>query len=243
MQPLFKILVLFLLAEIVTAQDTIPAIPSDLYVKDQVSQFPIFMDGDFDIADFDNDGDQDIIILGSRQSSWTEYHPEGTLKRIELYKNSAGVYTKIPLDLIEVHNLGDRMHPECIKWIDFNNDGLADLIYSAEDSLYNAITYVYENSSSGFILRDDIIFNVGRASIYPYDFNNDGYPELVKHSQRDAQTSSSIYFFKNSNGTFIQDTVFAAPSGILKLVDLNQDGNMDFISVRQDTLIYFEIRT
>lgn|GEM_PF-4129312 len=214
-------------------------IPGDLFIKDDRSKIPIFIEGDFDLGDYDNDGDKDLLVIGSRQYYVSDYAPEGYLKRIELYKNVSGVFTAEPLNIVPIY-YGLELPANSIKWVDFNSDGWLDFVYSGQDSNHQGRTYFYENRNSQFVLRDDIIINIGPASMSWYDFNNDGYPELIikDKSLNGSGTNNGTSIFNNESGILSLDTVLTDATEIL--ADFNQDGQMDILGYVDGSLIIYQ---
>ena len=145
-------------------------------------------------ADYDNDGDRDLIISTEFDNIYF-YENNGSLQLSE-------VTTEKGLDVTSVENYG-------LSWGDFNNDGLLDLYLARyntndfpgienENILFKQLSdHSFENISvtAGVNDGEQESFN----SIF-WDFNQDGHQDLFVINDR-ANTSNSLY--KNlGNETF-----------------------------------------
>ncbi len=111
-------------------------------------------------GDYDNDLDVDIVITGKDAN-------DDVLSKI--YKNNGqDSFVDIQADIRAV------VYYSNISWVDFNNDGLLDIIMSGESSNY--ITKIYENTGDDTF--SEIESNIPDNRIYPnsvpVDADNDG---------------------------------------------------------------------
>ncbi|HVO73608.1 MAG TPA: FG-GAP-like repeat-containing protein [Ignavibacteriaceae bacterium] len=193
-----------------------------IFMKDTDSKISPLEWGDFDFADYDNDGDKDLIIIGQIQKVDTV-----TSLKVELYNNNSGKFEKAPFELsLEQKYLSDGS----IAWVDFNHDGSADFVFSETD-FDKPGTQFYRNNSGNFTLAPENTLPFGPAELEWYDFNNDGYKDLAIAGTSTFNTNS-IKIFKNENGTLSEYSTLAIldyQSGIHKWADFNSDGQMDII--------------
>lgn len=128
-------------------------------------------------ADFDNDGDQDLLSIGGAQQG------QGQVPN-QLFVNESGVLIDRAAQLgIEYATSRGRTGT----WVDWNNDGLLDIIQSSErrpDT--QSPSALFQQGLSGF-QNTSADAGVGfdpKASIFTQisDLNGDGKPEFIVHS-------------------------------------------------------------
>ena len=157
-------------------------------------------------ADFDNDGDFDLILLGD---TTIIYFNDGNESFI--------AYTDSVINKIanESFALGD-----------FNNDGFIDMI---GESKVDYKIKLYKNIGDGsFIEISDNNFPLIEGSIDLGDYDNDGDLDIILSGSIIEPTR--CYIFKN-NGNFVFSllTTIGAYSGSY-WGDYNNDGKLDFIN-------------
>ncbi len=101
-----------------------------------------------DIADMNNDGTQDIVFNGAIDSDG-----DGNVDQTfnEVYVNNGGVLSPYA-GLSAVTHLGD------IKFIDYNNDGLMDIISTGLSymDVVNYKQYRFRNTGSAFVKEEEL---------------------------------------------------------------------------------------
>jgi len=115
------------------------------------------------LADYDSDGDMDIFAA--------------SVKKNQLLVNDSGTYR-----LESTRSSGLPSRSECANWVDYDNDGLADL-HTLPDGLYR------QESSRRFrrtgLLGRDAMGSYSLAFCSWLDVNNDGYRDLLVALQTD----------------------------------------------------------
>ena len=86
--------------------------------------------GDASWGDYDNDGDLDILLIGTMIGS-------NYISRI--YRNDLGVFTDINADLIDIYD-------GVAEWADYDNDGDLDILLTGKDQSGNPATILYRNN-------------------------------------------------------------------------------------------------
>ncbi len=116
----------------------------EIFLKINTPAIQKFIEGDFDFKDYDNDGDKDLIIAGVVDTADPYF-----INDVQVFENISGSLEKqnVSFDAFKTVNC-----QSCIKWVDFNNDGLSDVVISGKDDSFNPATRFYENTNSGFSL-------------------------------------------------------------------------------------------
>ncbi len=162
--------------------------------------------------DYNNDGNLDLFIAkcsGGGQGATAKFN--------ELHRNNGdGTFTDVSVE----SGLRDPIQTWSSAWGDFDNDGFMDVLVGASsfsDGSHKLMrnngdgTFTDITAGSGFDL-------FGGTSIEhsTYDFNNDGYLDIMGNS-------NTIYL-NNGDMTF---TPFIVPFSGASIADLNNDGFLD----------------
>lgn len=125
-----------------------------------------FFYGSSDIGDFNNDGKPDVIYNGA-----IDIDADGSADVTfnEAYTNNNDAFSAYGDLGAAVTHLGD------IKFIDYNNDGLLDLVSTglSYQDVVNYKHYRFLNNGTGFSKVEDTAGKV-YGSIEVFDFNHDG---------------------------------------------------------------------
>lgn len=178
-------------------------------------------------ADYDNDGDQDILVL---RGAWlSEGHPNSLLRnngrgRFEDVTKEAGIYSRHPT--------------QTAAWIDFDRDGDLDLFIGNESNprAGRHLSEFFVNQGDGTFLeasRDYGLLLIGYVKVVAWgDYNNDGWPDLFISRYRE----SNLLFQNQEGKTFVDVSTVAGIQAPLESFsawfwDFNQDGWLDlFVS-------------
>jgi hypothetical protein len=181
-------------------------------------------------ADYDNDGDVDLLVL---RGAWLE--KDGCVPNSLLDNDGTGRFTDVTFRV----GLARPAHPtQTAAWLDYDNDGDLDLFVGNE----HAPCQLFENIE-GRRFRDiaktaGITINAFVKGVTAGDYNNDGFPDLYVS----ILAGPNHLLHNNGDGTF---TDVAAKSGVREprhsfptwFWDANQDGNLDiFVSSYTVTL-------
>ncbi len=172
-------------------------------------------------ADFDGDGDIDLVETGAKWISGTTY--QFSLRILD--NDSTGLYTVISEDTL----LYDPFGPVVA---DLNGDSKPDIIYSYYDFNnvpdYDSIIVLMNNGNGTF--APPALYQSGRGIkyIHPFDADNDGDIDIAVYAFRDTTV---VMLFNNGNGTFAPPspfTVIGQPKAIAT-GDLDGDGDLDMV--------------
>jgi hypothetical protein len=171
--------------------------------------------GSVDIADYNNDGLKDIAVTGMDSVG---------VEHAYIFKNLGGFnFTDIHATLFGIH-FGE------LKWGDYNNDSLPDLVINGIGSL-DFRTRVYKNMGADSFQLQPMYMKGSGGTVDCADFDNDGWLDILVTGY--DSTSSSTFtelHHNNMNGTFsvvptnLPD--FGEPSGTA-IADYDLDGSPD----------------
>jgi len=157
-------------------------------------------------ADFDNDGNLDLVVLNSGEHTFSVYqgNGDGTFKDQVQYTTGAD--------------------PICLAVADFNSDGFKDI---AELNYRDENIQIFMNTGRGGFKNTGKIIKPGRIPINltAGDFNEDGYPDLAVSLR---YYKVAILFGKGS-GKFkdpVAIQVRGQPTGLV-VGDYNHDQHLD----------------
>ncbi len=178
------------------------------------------------VADFNNDGFQDIFFTGAIDSDG-DTNVDATSN--SLYKNTNGTFSSI-------QDFGENsVHLSAVKFIDFDNDGLLDIITTglSYNDIVNYQQYRYKNTGSGFILVHNTAGKI-YGGLDVFDFNHDGKQDYAINGTQYVEgvgfTHNLDLYLNNSNG--FQKTEAWIPgtqNGNFKVIDINNDNELDLV--------------
>lgn len=171
-------------------------------------------------ADYDNDGDVDILVLRGGWRRRFPHHPNSLLRN-----DGQGRFWDVTFDV----GLGNQHFPtQTAAWADFDNDGDLDL-YIGNEQFPNQL---FENVGGRFtdIAKRAGVDNVSRFTkgVVWGDYNNDRYPDIYVSN---LEASNRLYR-NNRDGTFTDvapelDVVRPYSSFPCWFWDFNNDGILD----------------
>jgi hypothetical protein len=143
--------------------------------------------GSVDIADYNNDGWNDIAVMGYGTGGEFTY----------IYKNNGGFsFTNINAQL-------SGGHFSEIKWGDYNNDGLKDLLVNAASMSVNEHARIYKNMGADSFLVQNIYMKGSMGTADWCDFDNDGWLDiLISGVDSTSAHNFTELHHNNQNGTF-----------------------------------------
>lgn len=208
--------------------------------------------------DYNNDGNLDLIVVGT---------PDGTTTYTYVMKNlgaDEGYAFEEDLDnyLPGVYGEGNDNVQHIIAPVDFDNDGWTDLVLNGNaggkwDGEHGRMTALFKNVEGVFQFVDDkatigaeVFAQVNGGGVTVADLNNDGYMDiLVTGYDDDADklpdgegnigkgNGASYVYMNNGNGGYSKlDMTFAAAEnqGLLVAIDANNDGWLDIVEMGRD---------
>ena len=188
--------------------------------------FPSLINGSNAWGDYDNDGDQDLIICGriaDKTASITRFYkndPIGRLTELTTFEDIPG------------------LKAGAFKFVDLDSDGDQDLIMTGWNKIEGRlITRIMRNDPLGTYtpFENQINFAVAYGNIDAIDYNLDGYKDFVisgadsvsDYSGKIHSLSSKI--FLNNNGNSFTELQEIQGTRVAKFIDINLDKIPDLI--------------
>ena len=161
----------------------------------------------FSVADFNGDGRPDIIYKTTSQS-------------LHLLMNQGnGVFTdQAATGLNGIVGLASV--------IDFNLDGIADLIVQVPQGS-SGVLYSFQGKGDGSFKQVASLSTPGVINVVAGDFDHDGFPDLAGSSG--GEPSQILYFFGDGTGNFVIQPVVGPGGQFVAVGDFNGDGIPDVV--------------
>lgn len=191
-------------------------ISSDPIVTDQ-TRSDAFAGGQF--ADYDNDGDQDLLLM----TATGFYNP--------IFRNNGdGSFQK----LMERSLQGVEDSAVVYTWVDYDNDGWLDLfVPSSERSSSGRNALLHNNSDGSFtgVVSSPVVSEGGRSYFGAWgDYDRDGYLDLFVANGRSTMATTNWFHENEGGGAFYKVT-----SGSLgPLFEQTQAGSYHLLAVWVD---------
>ncbi len=179
-------------------------------------------------ADYDNDGDVDLLVLRGAWLGSEGRHPNSLLRN-----NGDSTFTDVTLDV----GMNEHFPTQTASWADYDNDGDLDVFIGNEsDETLQAPCQLYRQDSDG-IFRDvaaaaGVTNNRYAKGVSWGDFNRDCFPDLYVSNH----SAPNRLYENNRDGTFTDIAVIAGVDKPLTSFptwfwDFDNDGSLDlFVS-------------
>lgn len=165
-------------------------------------------------ADYDGDGDLDVLIAGRSAS-------DAPVTR--LYRNDGGSFTEINAGLMNLQSTSAA-------WADFDGDGDPDLLLTGEDSDFNRQSILYRNDNGAFVAVETPFVKVSNGAVAWADYDGDGDLDVVITGSTGGDSRSST-LYRNDNGTFVDSGVdlIGVDFSSVAWADYDGDGDPDLL--------------
>jgi hypothetical protein len=185
---------------------------------------PGVYDSSLDWADYDGDGDFDLLLTGY-------YHnPYNPIAKI-YNNNGSGSFTENTVSLPSVF-------AESVDWADYDGDGDLDLLITGSDLSNNRIAKIYNNNGSGSFTKNTNVSlpGVSAGSVDSADYDGGGDLDLLLTGYANSGPIAKIYN-NNGSGSFTEDNrVYLAgvSAGSVDSADYDGDGDLDLLITGHD---------
>lgn len=164
-------------------------------------------------GDYDNDGDDDIIISGFTSNKQLI---------LKLYRNEGSYNFTVVKDYFTPVSEGS------IDWGDFDNDEDLDIIITGKEFNNKLSTKIYRNDKGIFSEMDFGIPGVYGGSVDWGDFDNDGDLDILITGDAGETPYTAIYKYENGRYLKLAQSIVQLWESEAKWGDLDNDGNLDF---------------
>ncbi len=177
------------------------------FIKKTIASNTVY-NNELDIADFDGNGELDIIVISYGQDL------------VSIYFNKKGQYEKKII-------VNSKDQPSSIKATDIDKDGDIDFLLGAKGDYI----YAYLNDGKGIAFEEIASAKYSGSTILDIklaDFNNDGFDDIIAtYSPGDIKM-----FINNGNADFDRYGVDAdiKRPGDITIIDFDNDGDLDLLS-------------
>jgi hypothetical protein len=175
--------------------------------------------GDVEWVDYDQDGDDDLLVTGYREKSIDPANPA-----TQLYQN-----TDTGFEPVIDTSLPDVGQSEAA-WADFDADQDMDLALSGRGEDGRPVTRLYRNTANGFEVVEAGLPNLVYTSLAWGDYDNDSDPDLaVSGENEDGQSVLNLYENEGGSFTLAMEQPTGRAKGDVVWKDFNQDGFPDLV--------------
>jgi predicted nucleotidyltransferase len=182
------------------------------------SPFPDLYQGASAVADFDKDGDDDIILTGINQ--------ENALF-IRLFRQDDDRFTPI-------NQLFTPVTDGSIEWGDFDHDGDLDLLITGKEFNNNLSTKIYRNDNGIYTDINLEIPGVYHGNATWGDMDNDHDLDILITGNTGSKPFTAIY--RNDNGKYVRlaSQLIDLKNSAAVWGDLDNDGDLDILISGED---------
>jgi len=176
--------------------------------------------GSLDFADIDNDGDNDVIIIGENSIL-------GSITKLYINDGSDNYTELIGMPFENLKN-------GTVIFEDVDNDGDSDVLLSGTNDSNIPITKLYIKNSDGYYIEgpNSPFHQVHSSSMDFEDIDGDNDLDLLITGKNGIGQRTSILYFNQGNGVFeelIGSPFQAVYKGAHKFFDMDNDGDSDVI--------------
>ena len=181
--------------------------------------------GDAGWADYDNDGDLDLAVIGKNDEN---------IPIAGIYQNNLGILNNFIALNPEGSEYISEDNPNSIAWGDYNSDGYLDLLVTAaatdpntDTNFYHQIYRNNQDDSFSDIQAEQLGETSPDGKSTWADFNNDGRLDVVLSGEQHAAFENQVGQFQR---TYFRDVNDSDLDNALAVADYDRDGDLDFLA-------------
>lgn len=188
---------------------------------DSGARIPPRVSNSISIGDYDNDGDQDILMTGGTIA-------QSAVGYLEIYRND-GNFT-----FTQVNVLTPGIRNGCAEFGDYNNDGWLDICLAGSAGSGNYVTKILKGSSSGAFTELPLtLLGLRYSKVSWVDYDCDGDLDLLVSGSFANESPSQFRLYRNDGNDVFTDVpqtnVLGERQGDMAWGDVNSDGYPDII--------------
>jgi hypothetical protein len=150
----------------------------------------------FDLGDVDNDGDMDIVLIGTNQNGGSNSVSSPIVKMIKNLSKENRITNFFNNFIYTQESIIDSVDKGSVKFADYNNDGLLDLGYTGTNKLGSPTTKILLNMG-GFnnfdTVRNVALPQYSASTIAWADFDNTGTVDLIVAGENKGVSALSVF--------------------------------------------------
>jgi len=183
------------------------------------SPFPALYRGDAAVADYDKDGDQDIVMTGLNASNQPV---------MRLYRNDGhGRFTLIPQPFTPLTD-------GSVEWGDFDHDGDQDILVTGKRYDNKLVTTIYRNDNGIFTKYPIQVPGVYNGVARWGDFDHDGDLDILITGNNGHGPFTAVYINEKGKYYPLKQHFVQLQNSDAQWADFDGDGDLDFIISGED---------
>ncbi len=183
------------------------------------SPFPALYRGDAAVADYDKDGDEDIVMAGLNVFNQPV---------MQLYRNDGhGHFTLIPQSFTPLSD-------GSVEWGDFDHDGDLDILVTGKRYDNKLITTIYRNDNGVFTKYPIQVPGVYNGVARWGDFDHDGDLDILITGNNGKGPFTAIYINEKGKYYLLKQHFVQLQNSDARWADFDGDGDLDFIISGED---------
>ncbi len=162
--------------------------------------------------DYDNDGDLDLFVSGSNNSS---------VATANLYQNNNGIFTNSGVNFEGLSEGGF----DCG---DYDGDGDIDILITGQG--WTKLTRLYKNNGGNFELVETNIINLSYSSVAWGDYDNDGDLDVAIMGMDESVVNRTKVYTNLGSDNFVEAAeLYGMCDGCIGWADYDNDSDLDLM--------------
>jgi predicted nucleotidyltransferase len=183
------------------------------------SPFPALYCGDAAAADYDNDGDQDLVMTGLNAMDQPV---------MRLYRNDGhGQFVLVPQSFTPLSD-------GSVMWGDYDHDGDLDILVTGKRFDNKLITLIYRNDNGVFTEVPVNVPGVYHGVARWGDFDHDGDLDILITGNDGSGPFTAVYLNEKNRYFLLKDAFVQLQNSDAQWADFDHDGDLDFIVSGED---------